>query len=117
MPPTRDKGGAALIKKQPVEIGKTNSQISQETILQEAQRLVYGDRQADYGHPADDYGRAAAMWTVVLGHPVTAKQAALCMCCVKISREVNKPKRDNMVDLAGYAAVAQRIQNREDGTE
>lgn len=88
-----------------------------ETILQEAQRLVYGDRQATYGHPADDYGRTAQMWSAILGVEVTAKLAALCMCAVKISREVNAPKRDNLVDLAGYAGVAARVQGRLDGTE
>jgi len=31
---------------------------------------------------------------------------------VKISREVNAPKRDNLVDLAGYAACAQRCTDR-----
>lgn len=88
-----------------------------ETVLQEAQRLVYGDRQAAYGHPADDYGRTAKMWSVILGTEVSAKQAALCMCAVKLSREVNQPKRDNLVDLAGYAAVAARIENRLSGVE
>jgi hypothetical protein len=29
------------------------------------------------------------------------------MCCVKLSRQVNAPKRDNMVDLAGYAETVQ----------
>jgi hypothetical protein len=29
------------------------------------------------------------------------------MCCVKLSRQTNKPKRDNMVDLAGYAECVQ----------
>lgn len=88
-----------------------------ETILEEAQRLVYGDRQAAYGHPADDFNRTALMWTAILGTAVDAKQAALCMCAVKISREVNAPKRDNLVDLAGYAAVAARIEGRLAGTE
>lgn len=80
-----------------------------ETILEEAQRLVYGDRQASYGHPADDFGRTAKLWSAILGVPITAEQVALCMCLVKISRQVNKPGRDNMVDLAGYAACLQRI--------
>lgn len=88
-----------------------------ETILEEAQRLVYGDRQQSYGHPADDFNRTAQMWSAILGVEVTAKQAALCMCAVKISREVNAPKRDNLTDLAGYAAVAARIENRKAGLE
>jgi hypothetical protein len=78
-----------------------------ETILQEAQRLVHGDRQADYGHPLDDFSRTAKMWSAILGHAVTAEQVGLCMVAVKISRQCNHPKRDNMTDAAGYAATVQ----------
>jgi len=89
----------------------------EKTILEEAQNLVYGDRNESYGHPSDDYEKTAALWSVILGVKVTAKQAVLCMCAVKISRELHEPKRDNLVDLAGYAACAARIQNRLDGKE
>lgn len=82
-----------------------------ESILQEAQRITHGPRQADYGHPLDDYGRTAQLASVLLSHklkePLTAHEMALLMCCVKLSREMNAPKRDNMTDLAGYAWVAQ----------
>jgi hypothetical protein len=78
-----------------------------ETILEEAQRLVHGDRQADYGHPLDDFTRTAAMWSAILGAAVTAEQVGLCMMAVKISRQCNKPKRDNLTDAAGYAATVQ----------
>lgn len=88
------------------------------SILEEAQKLVYGDRQASYGHPIDDFTRTAVMWGAILGHPVTAEQVGLCMCAVKISRQINKPKRDNLVDLAGYAGtvamVIEERQRRED---
>ena len=80
-----------------------------ETILQEAQRLVHGDRQADYGHPLDDFTRTAAMWSAILGFAVKAEQVGLCMAAVKISRQCNHPKRDNMTDLAGYAATVQMV--------
>lgn len=80
-----------------------------ETILQEAQRLVHGDRQQDYGHPIDDFTRTAALWSAILGHAVTAEQVGLCMCAVKLSRQCNRPKRDNMTDLAGYAATVQMV--------
>jgi len=88
-----------------------------ETILQEAQRLVHGDRQAAYGHPYDDYARTARMWEAILGLPpyrITPSTACLMMAAVKISRQVNKPKRDNMTDLAGYAACAQMCAEREE---
>jgi len=81
----------------------------EETILQEAQRLVHGDRQAAYGHPLDDFSRTAAMWEAILGARVTAEQVGLCMMAVKISRQCNAPKRDNMTDAAGYAATVQMV--------
>lgn len=80
-----------------------------ETILEEAQRLVHGDRQQDYGHPLDDFSKTAAMWSAILGCKVTAEQVGLCMMTVKISRQLNRPKRDNLVDAAGYAATVQMV--------
>lgn len=80
-----------------------------ESILQEAQRLTHGNRNKDYGHPLDDYGRTAALITALLGHklcePLTPEDAASIQILVKLSRNQNKPKRDNMVDAAGYAWV------------
>lgn len=82
-----------------------------ESILQEAHRLTHGDRRTDYGHPLDDYTRTARMASALLAHklkePLTADEMALIMVCVKLSRQVNRPKRDNMVDGAGYCWVAQ----------
>jgi hypothetical protein len=79
------------------------------SILLEAQALVHGDRQKAYGHPIDDFSRTAAMWEAILGFPVTAEQVGLCMCAVKISRQCNLPKRDNLVDLAGYAETVNMV--------
>lgn len=77
---------------------------TQETALQEAQRLVHGDRGEDYGHPSDDFTRTGRMWGAILDLPdaVPPELVGLCMVAVKISREVNHPKRDNRVDGAGY---------------
>lgn len=82
---------------------------AKESALQEAQRLVHGDRGEAYGHPIHDFARTAQIWTAVLGTEVTPEQVALCMVGVKISRECNKPKRDNRVDGAGYFETLQMI--------
>jgi hypothetical protein len=80
-----------------------------ESALQEAQRLVHGNRGDDYGHPIHDFSRTAQIWSAVFGHEVSPEQVALCMVGVKISRECNKPKRDNRVDGAGYFETLQMI--------
>jgi hypothetical protein len=78
-------------------------------ILEEANGLVSTDRQRDYGHPLDDFARTAALWTAILGFPIEPEQVGLCMAAVKISRECNRHKRDNLVDLAGYARTVELI--------
>ena len=73
-----------------------------ETILDEARELVNGDRARDYAHPAVNFARIAQVWSVILGVNVTPRQVGLCMVGLKLAREVATPKRDNLVDAAGY---------------
>ena len=82
-------------------------------ILEEANTLVSGERNTDYGHPADDFQKTADMWSVILGIPISTQQMALCMIAVKISRLMHKPKRDNLVDIAGYARTIEMLWERD----
>ena len=75
-----------------------------------AAKLVTGDRQDDYGHPLDDFTRAGKIWEAILGVPVTAEQVALCMVGIKISRQTNTPKVDNVVDGIGYFLTLAMVQ-------
>ena len=89
-----------------------------ETILEEAQRIVYGDREAQYGNPALDFARTGTMWGAILADwaittqgqdPVPMHLVAACMAALKLSRIVQTPtKRDSWTDLAGYAAAGYR---------
>lgn len=76
---------------------------TQEDILVEALRLTSGDRQATYGPPDQDFRRTAAMWTALFGHAFEPKDVALAMILLKASRQIHQRKRDNWVDMAGYA--------------
>jgi hypothetical protein len=75
-----------------------------------AASLVTGDRQEDYGHPLDDFTRAGKIWEAILGFPVTAEQVALCMVGIKISRQTNTPKLDNVIDGIGYFLTLAMVQ-------
>ena len=81
------------------------------SVLTEAHRLVHGDRGDDYGHPYHDFSRTAKIWSAILDKDVTPEQVALCMIGVKMSRECNRPKRDNRVDMAGYAETLDMVVN------
>ena len=95
----------------------TATDVHARLLAEQAIDLVYGDRNVAYGHPYDDYSRTAALWSALLGHEITAHQAALMMVLVKLSREMNQHKDDNIVDSHGYLMVASRILERmEDAT-
>lgn len=78
-------------------------------ILEEANKLTSKDRQKAYGHPYHDFNRTAIFWSEILKARVTAPQVALCMIAVKLSREVNAHKRDNLTDIAGYARTLEMV--------
>lgn len=75
-----------------------------ESVLQEAERIVNGDRRDDYGGVRESFDRIAALWSPVLGIEVTAEQVAVCMIELKIARALNGWQRDSLVDIAGYAS-------------
>lgn len=76
-------------------------------LLDEAKRTITGERQDQYGAPEDSFSRIAAYWTTYLGRPVSALDVAHLMALMKLARAQGQGfKRDNYVDLAGYAAIA-----------
>ena len=83
------------------------------TILEEAGKAVYGDRQADYGSVRENFTTIAKLWSGVLKIEVTAEQVGLCMVQVKIARQMHKPKRDNLVDGAGYFATLEKMETED----
>lgn len=77
--------------------------IEEEDVLDEAARLTKVDRQATYGPPDEDFARTAAMWSALKGVSFESREVALFMILLKASREAHQNKRDNWVDIAGYA--------------
>jgi hypothetical protein len=85
------------------------------SILDTAKSITSGARQQDYGHPADDFERTAQMWTAILSRKlianrcISAEDIPLCMIAVKLARQAHRHKRDNLVDIAGYARTAAMV--------
>ncbi len=82
-------------------------------VLLEAYAITHGDRQATYGPPDQDFRRTADMWTALFGHLLRDGErfepahVAQAMILLKMSRQMHQQKRDNWVDVAGYARCGQ----------
>ena len=74
--------------------------------LEEAGKIVHGNREDTYGPAERNLSRIAEMWSAYLSVPITARQVAVMMVLLKVSRDAFKPKHDNMVDICGYAYLA-----------
>ncbi len=88
-----------------------------ETVCQEADRLTGSDRVEAYGHPKINFDDIARMWTVILrdilkpGAKISLTHVGLCNVATKICRHIAHPKRDNLVDMAGYANTIEAVEN------
>lgn len=86
-----------------------------DTVNEEAQKLIFGDREAEYGHPAENLGRIATLWSAYLKQEVTAADVATMMILLKVARlKTGVGSRDTWVDIAGYAGLLERIHDYED---
>lgn len=82
---------------------------AEEGVLEEAIRITGGDRQASYGPPDQDFRRTAEMITALFRHKfkddeqLETYDVAQFMILLKLSRLQHSKKRDNVVDIGGYA--------------
>lgn len=92
--------------------------ITRKYILEEAARIVYGDRNEQYGEPEDSFRAIAEFWEtyvreicVSMGADVCIEPAdvAMMMVLLKVARTFGGTKADTYIDIAGYAACAGEI--------
>lgn len=95
-----------------------------ETVLEEANRIIYGDREKTYGDPGKNFRATAELWngyirakheaekkTNVYDWGLSALDVAHMMILLKIARELHMHRRDNVVDMAGYAGCIQKMED------
>lgn len=96
--------------------------MTRKEILDTALQCVNGDRDEQYGNPEDNFKQIAEYWMTYLENCgawgenkeiyIRPKDVAAMLSLLKISRIANgKPKDDNWIDLAGYAACGGEIES------
>ena len=79
------------------------------SILSEAEDIVNGSRQSDYGDANESFSRIATIASVMTGKELSPEDCCAVMMAVKLVRESFNHKRDNLVDLCGYAELMNRL--------
>ncbi len=88
---------------------KDGLEVEKQNIIQEADKIVKGDRQADYGDTVANFKHIANVASAIRKKEFTAEDCCVVLMAVKLVREQFKHKRDNLVDLAGYTEILNQI--------
>lgn len=109
-----------------IAIGDTGQELEatpRGKILREAETLITGDRNKNYGSPTENFDTTAALWNLQLGHKLkpgesfTATDVALLMVQLKMARlKTSTSNRDHYLDIAGYIACGFECQEVEDAS-
>lgn len=90
--------------------------MKREEILEAAKQIVCKDREAQYGAPEDSFATIGLMWEAYLKGKygvsivLLPQDVAAMMVLLKVARgATGKPKDDNWIDIAGYAACGGSI--------
>lgn len=80
-----------------------------ESVLQEADRLINGDRPQCYGPPKKNFKDVADLWSGWLGIGIGELDVAVLMVLMKVARLKNGYHRDSVVDIGGYAGTMEKL--------
>ena len=78
-------------------------------VLQQADNLINGDRQASYGDASVNFKRIAARWSQIIGVKIEPWHTALMMADLKIARLCEGAHEDSFIDGLGYLALASEL--------
>lgn len=81
--------------------------------LDQASKLIHGDRNKDYGPPEVNFRRIADRWSQTLDMAIEPWQVALMMADVKVARLAEGYHEDSVIDLIGYAALAAELKGND----
>lgn len=91
--------------------------MTRKEILDAAAQIVTRDREDQYGPPEDCFAAIGNLWVAYLQacnvdiDLLDPSDVANMMILLKIARGANgKPKADNWIDIAGYAACGGELQ-------
>ena len=82
-------------------------------LITEATLIVNGHRSQTYGHPKHNFQRIAAGWEQIFNTSISLEQVALAMIWLKVAREINQHKTDNLIDIIGYTLTLDAVRNNE----
>ena len=85
-------------------------------VLRQAEHMVCGHREQDYGSPEDSFNLIAKLWAAYLGmNDITPVDVSMMMALLKIARiGGGRATADSFIDLAGYAACGGEIATRKE---
>jgi hypothetical protein len=85
--------------------GKTEKREIFDTVLQEAQEIIYGgEKSQDYG-TSESFMKIAQVASILCELELSPFDCCKVLIAVKIVREAKGHRRDNCVDLSGYASL------------
>lgn len=81
------------------------------SILDKAKKTVDNKREEEYGHPKHHFSKTASVFNALKGTNLTAQDIADFFMVDKLVRRQTSPEDlDHLVDIAGYARCAERLQ-------
>lgn len=90
----------------PVELLSADTPYKRHLFLQQVDQLINGDRAQEYGDAQVNFERIAKLWSAFYGSEFSAKQVAVMLGMLKMSRLATSiDHADSWKDLAGYVAI------------
>lgn len=92
-----------------IRYGSTNS------VLEQADKLINGERQKAYGDPKDNLSRVAEQWNMYLHQKtgmwpgIAVEDVCWMMTLLKMCRQMHKADKENLVDAAGYIGLVEKV--------
>ena len=87
-------------------------------ILEEAFKIINGARKQAYGPVEESFEKIAQCWNAILGNKLKPEETisgvdvALLMIALKTVRHSVGQSRDDLVDICGYAALAEILEKK-----
>lgn len=90
----------------PAPIGR---KVDVSTVISRVHSVIV-ERGETYGPHGEGLERVAQLWTILLGHDVSAHEVALCMAALKLARiHASAQHLDSWVDAAAYLSLGAEL--------